>query len=299
MGGLVLGCAVGVVTAGTAASPGPRVPDPVIFVHGCPPGPPLCVSGSGGACTNEQGNAFWRAMVDEFRSHGYPDSRLHVFLATGPSCDSTLTQSAELARLVGRVRASTGAPKVDIVAHSMGALTTRLYLRQSHLHVDDFVSIGGANHGSVVASAGVAWQAQFGAPAYEGAKQMFPPYACRGQTSGGAADVQLQLNGCLTAAGRTLSRDETPGNVDYLSIRNAVDEMVSPRESSCLNQRFQNDCSDTRVNVEVSVPPGPGPCGPTGCPGHVTMVWDPSVIRATYRFMACEGDDDCGAARGK
>jgi hypothetical protein len=29
------------------------------------------------------------------------------------------------------------------------------------------------------------------------------------------------------------------------------------------------------------------------------MVWDPSVIRATYRFMACEGDDDCGAARGK
>jgi hypothetical protein len=233
-------------------------------------------------------------MVEHFKARGYPETHLRRFVASGPPCDSAITQARELGQLVRSVRAATGAANVDLVALSMGALTARLYLLEPDNRVDDFVSIGGANHGSVVASAGVEWQARHGAPAYEGAKQMAPPYACQGQ-SASAADVQFTLNGCLTPAGRTAPRDETPGGVHYLSIRNSVDEMVSPRESACLNQRRQNDCSDTDVNVEVTVPPGPGPCGPSGCIGHVAMAWDPDVMRMTYEFTACEGDDDCGA----
>jgi pimeloyl-ACP methyl ester carboxylesterase len=267
--------------------------DPVIFVHGCPPGPPVCVSPTGGACSNkEAGSDLWTPMASYFRARGYPESHLNRFLAAGPPCDSTLTQARELSRLVKDVRARTGAAKVDLVGHSMGALTVRLYLLEASEQVDDFVGIAGANHGSAVASAAVGWQARLGAPAYEGAKEMAPPYACQGQASGGAADVQFMLNGCLTPSGRTVERDETPGAVDYLSIRNSLDEMLIPLEGACLNQRFQNDCSDPRVNVEVAVPAGPGPCGPSGCPGHVAMIWDPGVMQRTYDFMAA------GASRG-
>lgn len=295
--GRTIGAAVAIVsgvacTAGDCRGKEPVVRGPVIFVHGCPPAPPICSTESGAPCTNEQESGLWLQMVAYFKGRGYPDTHLNRFVASGPPCDSALTQSEELAALVDKVLAATGAPKVDIVAHSMGSLTTRLYLEQSGDRVDDFVSIGGGNHGSLVAAAGVEWQARFGAPAYEGAKQMSPPYACEGETVQ-AADIQFELNGCLTANGRTTERDETPGRVSYLSIWNSVDEIVSPRESSCLNQRFRNDCSDTRVNMTVTVPAGPGPCGPDGCPGHVTMVWDPGVLRTTFEFTACDGEDDC------
>ena len=267
-----------------ARRPRPRL-DPVIFVHGCPPGPPICITTSGAACSNQEESRLWDTMLAYFKARGYPSGLLHRFVASGPACDSTLTQARELSQLVSHVRRVTGAPTVDIVAHSMGALTTRLYLRGHHGEVDDFVSIAGGNHGSVVAAAGVGWQQQFGAPAFEGAKEMAPPYACRDETSGGAADVQFVVNGCLTPTGRTTRRDETPGQVHYLSIRNSLDEIVSPREASCLNQEAQNDCSDTSVNVEVTVPPGPGPCGPEGCPAHVAMLWDRDVMERAWRFV--------------
>jgi hypothetical protein len=68
-----------------------------------------------------------------------------------------------------------------------------------------------------------------------------------------------------------------------------LDEIIDPVASSCLNQRFENDCSDTSVNLEVTVAAGPGPCGPNGvqdaCPAHVTMMWDPSVMQMTYDFF--------------
>ena len=222
-------------------------------------------------------------MVEHFKTRGHPDSHLRRFVASGPPCDSTVTQARELGAFVDSVRAATGARTVDVVAHSMGALTTRLFLQNAGDRVDGFVSIGGANHGSGVAHAGVEWQARFGAPAYEGAKEMAPPYACEGETLQ-AADVQFQLNGCLTAGGRTVAVDETPRRVRYLSIWNELDEIVDPPQSACLNQRFQGDCGDS-VNVSVTVPPGPGPCGPQGCPGHVTMVWDPGVRQRTYDFL--------------
>jgi pimeloyl-ACP methyl ester carboxylesterase len=281
------GLLVGALTALASVAPGCHAArEPVILVHGCPPGPPICVPGGDAACDNAEESRLWSRMIDHFRDRGgYPEGYLHTFVASGPPCDSTITQAAELAELVREVRTLHGTAKVDIVAHSMGALTTRLYLLDGQESIDDFVAIGGGNHGSTLAALGLQWQAQFGAPAYEGAKQMAPPYACEGETSGGAADIQLAVNGCLTSAGRSVERDETPGGVHYLSIWNSTDEIVSPPEASCLNQRFQNDCSDTSVNVQVTVPPGPGPCGPEGCPGHVSMLWDPSVLELTYAFL--------------
>jgi triacylglycerol lipase len=257
---------------------GPPV-NPVVFVHGCPLPP-----------GNNAGDAlFFGAMIDFFKARGYPDSYLQRFISPTAVCDSNITQAAQLEQFIEGVRASTGAAKVDIVAHSMGALTSRLYLQTFHDRADDFVSVAGANHGSLIAVNGTEWQLLFGVPAYEGAQEMFPQYACQGQALN-AADVQFWLNGCLTATGRSVARDETPGAVDYLSIRNNLDEIVLPHGSECLNQNKKNDCSDTSVNVAFNVLPALGPCGPMGlplvCPGHVATVFNPAVMQRTYDFLS-------------
>jgi pimeloyl-ACP methyl ester carboxylesterase len=261
---------------GKADSPGSAsgLPNPVIFVHGCPPP----------GFTAEMIAGLWQPMKGAFVAAGYAEEDLYTFVYSAEACGSIIDNTIELSDLVDEVLWETGAWEVDLVTHSMGALTARLYMAVGgDWYVGNVVTIGGANHGGQGAAPGEALQDMFGYPAYEGMKEMFPPYACFGESSGGAADVQDYLNGCLTPSGREVSADETPGGwwVDYLSIRNELDEIVVPVESACLNQKSQGDCSDSDVNVAVRVPAGPGPCGPDGCPAHVTMLFDPGVIELT------------------
>jgi pimeloyl-ACP methyl ester carboxylesterase len=252
--------------------------DPVIFVHGCPPP----------GVTAEMITGFWQPMKAAFVAAGYAEEDLYTFVYSGETCGSIIDNAIELSDLVDQVLWETGAETVSIVAHSMGALTTRLYvLAGGDWYVSHVVTIGGANHGGGAAAAGEQLQDMFGYPAYEGMKEMFPPYACAGEVSGGAADVQDALNGCLAPGGRLVDADETPGEpwVRYLSIRNELDEIVTPTSAACLNQAEQGDCSDTDVNVAVRVPAAPGPCGPDGCPAHVTMLFDRGVIGLTLSAL--------------
>lgn len=256
---------------------GPHL-DPVIWVHGCPP--PFA--------NHEQISHFTDAQRSYFLSRGYSEDQLFRFVYSGPQCNSSIDFAAELADYVDEVLATTKSrgQRVDIISHSMGSVAARLYIAQGgDRHVRDFVSIAGVNHGTLVGAQAEVLQNIFGAPAYEGMKELYPPYACESETAPGTADVQAVLNGCLTATGREVDVDETPGKVSYLSIRNSYDEDVQPSESACLDQGFENDCS-APVNVEVSVPPGPGPCSPFGCPAHVTVLWDPGVMEMVYDHVA-------------
>jgi triacylglycerol esterase/lipase EstA (alpha/beta hydrolase family) len=249
---------------------------PVIWVHGCaPPG-----------ATNDQVSHFTDAQRDFFRARGYPDNFLVRFVYSGATCDGNQQFANQIASLVSSVRASTGEQHVDIVAHSMGAIATRLYLNQGGTSfVKHLAMLGGTNHGALAGVEGVALQTAFGAPAYEGMKELFPIYACQGQTLG-AADIQFAVNGCLTLTGRTVNRDETPGSLKYLSIRNTLDGEVLPIEVSCVNQKKQLDCTDP-VNKVVTVAPAPGNCGGLPlCPGHVTMLSDPGVMQQVFDFIS-------------
>jgi triacylglycerol lipase len=200
--------------------------DPIVFVHGF-------------------GFSPFGTMVDRFRAAGYPDSYLRLISFSEPF-GSNLKNVLEIEAFVETVRRETGAERVDMIVHSMGGLSSRLYLknRAGWLYVRDYVALAGANHGTGVANL---------APS-DGAREMRPAYACWGETLN---DVQPELNGCLTDDGRTVDADETPygiedgGPISYLSISSEQDEIIIPSESSCLNQSFKNDCSDP-VNVRVS-----------------------------------------------
>lgn len=216
--------------------------DPVVFVHGY------------GADASH-----FDSLIARFRSAGYPLSSLFAISYQDPQ-GSNLESAQELATFVQGVLAQTGAPKIDLVGHSMGAVSARLFLK---LHggaavVRDFVSLAGANHGALMWSC--AW-------AGEGACEMMTPYACEGEGN----DVQFVLNGCLTDQGRSAEADETPsdigegGGIAYLSLWSRSDGTVFPEESPCLNMRRKADCSDPLNEEMVGL-------------GHLQFLDDPGVF---------------------
>lgn len=157
--------------------------NPVIFVHGY------------------QGNSSnFDQMIADFQAAGYTDTELLAW-----EYDSTQSNEAtaqELAAAVENMLAETGASQVDIVTHSMGGLNTRWYLKflDGTGQTDDWVSLGGPNHGTNTAYL----------CGYQSCVDMRP----------GSAFL-TELN----------SGDETPGQVDYGTFRSPCDYVINPDSS--------------------------------------------------------------------
>ena len=110
-----------------------------------------------------------------------------------------------LARRMDEVLARTGAPKVFLVAHSMGGLASRVYLQQhgGGAKVAGLVTIGTPHHGTALARHGV-----------------------------GVNVRQMQVGSRWLAE---LNRDEhRPAPVPMLSVYSAHDNLVSPQAGSRL-----------------------------------------------------------------
>lgn len=105
-------------------------PDPIVFVHGY-----------------KSGGFFWNTMAGRFAADGWPGSRLDQWSYN--TSQSNVTTASQLDREIDRVFAATGADEVDVIAHSMGSLASRHYLKNlgGSAHVDAWVSLGGPNHG--------------------------------------------------------------------------------------------------------------------------------------------------------
>lgn len=158
---------------------------PVLFVHG---------SGLNAA--------LWQEMTAALELAGYPSSYLHA-VELMPR-DGSNVRAAEriigpaIQRLLERIRreaAAAGSPvpnQVDIVAHSMGAVSTRWFiLEHQPERVRRWIGIVPANHGT---------NALCG---YSGAgdRELCPAFAADGRKN----RVQVRLNGT-----RLQPRDETP-----------------------------------------------------------------------------------------
>lgn len=163
--------------------------DPILFVHG--------YAGNGGN---------WQDMKARFVASGWQESELfscnYSFTASNAASATEINaQVDELIRLSGR-------PKVDVIAFSMGSVSSRYFLKNlgGSAKVDAWVSLAGPNHGT---------------DAVENNNCSFTP--CREIIPGSAFLVELN------------SGDETPGLVRYATWRSACDTTINPDESVILS----------------------------------------------------------------
>ena len=102
--------------------------------------------------------SIWQTAIWRFESNGYPKDRLFAISFTDPQArdidavpqpnrSSTDDQLRELTAFIDGVKATTGAPKVAIVALSRGGYSTRRYVAANPASVVAAALGGTPNHG--------------------------------------------------------------------------------------------------------------------------------------------------------
>lgn len=169
--------------------------DPVIFVHG--------FTGS---------SSSFDEMKQWLIAEGWPSNYLYAIQYSNTT-GSNIDNAYELQSFVKTVLRQTKANKVDLVAHSMGGLSTRYYIKylEGANTVDDLVTLGSPHHGTTSSYFGL-----FTA----GAREMVP-----------GSPFLNDLN----------SNDETPDGADstaivqYTSVYSSSDTVINPYTSSFIN----------------------------------------------------------------
>ncbi|HVM40180.1 MAG TPA: alpha/beta fold hydrolase [Acidimicrobiia bacterium] len=158
--------------------------DPILFVHGW----------------NSSGSV-WDTMISRFQADGWTTSELHNW-SYNTSQSNEIT-AEEIAAKVAQIRQDTGAAKVDIITHSMGGLSSRWYVKfdGGEQYVDEWVSLGGPNHGTDTA-------------------YLCPDTSCTEMRPG--SNFLGTLNG----------GDESPGAVNYGTWWSPCDDVINPDEST-------------------------------------------------------------------
>ncbi len=107
-------------------------PDPVLLVHGF-----------------QSSSRGWHALEASLRVQGYRDAEIDAI--DYDSSASNVEIAHEIQREADALRARTGASRIDVVTHSMGAISSRYWM--DHLggaaKVDTWVSLAGVNEGTV------------------------------------------------------------------------------------------------------------------------------------------------------
>lgn len=162
--------------------------DPILFVHGY-----------GGSSAN------WDNMKSRFLADGWQDVELYSY--TYSFLASNASTATEIKNQVDAILKKTGATKVDIIAHSMGSVSSRYYLKNlgGSSKVDAWVSLGGPNHGTDDVDT-----------------QNCQTVPCR----------EIAIGSSFLAA--LNAGDETPGLVRYGTWRSPCDTTINPDDSVIL-----------------------------------------------------------------
>lgn len=172
------------LTLGWAASA--QAHDPILFVHGW-----------------KETSSLWKTMIERFEKDGWTKAELNNW--TYNTAQSNVTTAKEVATKVTEIKKATGAAKVNLITHSMGALSTRYYIKNlgGESNVEDWVSLGGPNHGTTTANF-----------CFE------------------TSCVEMRPNS--TFLNELNAGDETPGAVHYGTWWSPCDEIINPHESVIL-----------------------------------------------------------------
>lgn len=171
---------------------------PVVLVHG-----------------RNADSGVWGSLKAALVQHGYQDTWLFGWnYDTSQSTNEVL--SGEFSQYIQGVLRDTGATQVDIVAHSLGSLPTRWFIKfdGGTQIVRNWISLAGPNHGTSLGYLCALWD--------QGCKDMTP-----------GSWVVSHLN----------QETETPGPTKYTTIWSAGDEQISPPTSTLLSGA---------TNIEVS-----------------------------------------------
>ncbi|MEV7931275.1 alpha/beta fold hydrolase [Kitasatospora sp. NPDC088779] len=193
---------------------------PIIFVHGW----------------HSEG-AVWNGMKGYAETQGYKESELHVYDyskmtkpgQTNPPNPGIDHIAAGFAREVNEIAKTSPDGKVDIVAHSMGGLVARAYIKNlgGAEKVKHFVSMGSPHHGTIVADVGVgASEAVRAIGAFLGDHNILVGYA---KELAENCDFQCHDMASGSAFLRSLnSGDEAPHGADgyprYTTFRSNIDD---------------------------------------------------------------------------
>ncbi len=189
---IFLAAACGVIAAcaetGSGTGPLPVLKhDPIIFVPG-------------------YGNTGdWQTLKAKFLADGWQEVELYTYNYSVSA--SNASSAAEIRDQVDNIIRTTGATKVDIIAFSMGSISSRYYLKNlgGTDKIDAWVSLAGPNHGT---------------DEVENQACNFTP--CKEIIPGSAFLAALNAT------------DETPGLVRYATFRSPCDQTINPDESVSL-----------------------------------------------------------------
>jgi triacylglycerol lipase len=161
--------------------------DPILFVHGY-----------------LESASLWNTMISRFEKDGYSKSFLSAY-SYNTSQSNKVDAEKEVKSHVESLLKTTKASKVDIIAHSMGSLNTRWYIKflGGESKVDDWVSLGGPNHGTETAN------------------------FCFSTSC-----VEMRVGS--TFLKELNEGDETPGTVSYGTWWSPCDEIINPDSSVAL-----------------------------------------------------------------
>ena len=159
---------------------------PILFVHGW-----------------SESESVWSTMISNFTREGWTSSELNNWRYN--TSQSNVRTASEVKTKVEEILRRTGATKVDMITHSMGALNTRYYIKNlgGTEKVEKWVSLGGPNHGTTTAE------------------------ACSEQSC-----VEMRIGSEFLT--RLNEGDETPGTVAYATWWSSCDEVINPHESVLL-----------------------------------------------------------------
>ncbi|MET0739787.1 MAG: alpha/beta fold hydrolase [Acidimicrobiales bacterium] len=212
--------------------------DPVVIVAGTFAGQPAA-------------SIFYAPMAARLRADGYQP---YIFgLPTSGTQDIALTAQA-LNTYADRVRAQTGATRVDLIGHSQGGLVARHYVKYlgGSSEVDAVISLGAPHYGTAVANVA----------------KLFGLGNCIGITSCAQMSIGSTYLANLNAG------DDTIGAVRYTNIVSANDEVVIPYRTGWLADDGNN------VNVRVQ-----SPCF-LRIVGHVGLALDGTVYSGIQDALA-------------
>ncbi|MEV6692966.1 alpha/beta fold hydrolase [Micromonospora sp. NPDC051196] len=193
--------------------------------------------------------AVYEPLAARLRADGY---RVWIYELPKLGLGDITVSAGSLRNFVGQVRSSTGAAKVDLVAHSEGGLVSRYYIKNlgGGGIIGRYVSLGTPQYGTYVAN--------------------LLAFLGLGSCAGIVACQQMTIGSSFLAA--LNAGDDTPGSVRWTTVRTWQDELVRPVDNAML--------ADGATNVLIQ----------SKCPlrvvGHLALVVDGttySVIRQALR----------------